>query len=204
MTHITSLAQLETLFGSVGEASLRKEVPTLHPVYRAWIERSPFAVLATNGPNGLDTSPRGDPAPLVTIQDERTLFLPERRGNNRIDSLRNVLHDPHVSLIFFIPGVRETVRVNGRARICVAPDLLARLAMNGQPPICALETSVDTVFFQCARALLRSSLWSADQMGARPAGVPTAGQLLSALTDQAIDGASYDAELPARQAKTLY
>jgi PPOX class probable FMN-dependent enzyme len=139
----------------------------------------------------------------VSIQDERTILLPERRGNNRIDSLRNILHDPRVSLIFFIPGVRETVRVNGTARICVESSLLARFAVNGQSPKCLLEISVETVFFQCARALLRSSLWAQQQLATKP-DVPTAGQLLSALTDNAIDGVTYDKDLPARQAKTLY
>jgi len=203
MTYITSPAQLEALFGEVGEASVRKEVQTLHPVYRAWIERSPFAVLATSGPNGLDTSPRGDPAPLVAMLDEHTILLPERRGNNRIDSLRNVLHDPRVSLIFFVPGVRETVRVKGTARVCVDPTVLSRFVLHDHAPKCVLEIRVDAVFFQCARALLRSSLWKEGAAPVRP-GVPTAGQMLSALTDSAIDGAAYDAELPQRQAKTLY
>lgn len=203
MEYITTIGRLEALFGAVGEASLRKEVPVLHPIYTAWIERSPFAVLATHGPNGLDTSPRGDPAPLVRVQDERTILLPERRGNNRIDSLRNVLSDPRVSLIFFIPGVRETVRVNGTAKICVEPSLLERCALNGQVPTCVLEVTVATVFFQCARALVRASLWSADSLAAKP-DVPTAGQILSALTNNAIDGITYDKELPDRQAKTLY
>lgn len=203
MEYITTLTHLESLFDTAGDASIRKESPTLHPAYQAWIEKSPFAVLATSGPGGLDTSPRGDPAPLVRIHSERTILLPERRGNNRIDSLRNILADPRVSLIFFIPGVRETVRVNGTAKICIEPGLLQSFAMNGQPPKCVLEIAVETVFFQCARALLRSSLWSNDQLAARP-DVPTAGKLLSALTENAIDGVAYDADLPARQAKTLY
>lgn len=203
MEYITSADRLTALFGEVGEASVRKEVAWLHPAYQAWIEQSPFAVLATQGPEGMDTSPRGDPAPLVRVQDERTLLLPERRGNNRIDSLKNILHNPQVSLIFFIPGVQETVRVNGVARICVTPSLLDSFAVNGQPPKCVLEIRVDSVFFQCARAMLRFGLWSAEQRDARPA-VPTAGQLLSALTEQSIDGVAYDRELPERQAKTLY
>src|SRR6187549_1692158 len=149
--HITRLDQLTALFGEVGEASRRKEVDHLHPVYRQWIEASPFAVLATSGPDGLDTSPRGDPAGLVTVQDERTLLLPERRGNNRVDSLKNILVDPRVSLIFLIPGVGETLRVNGRARISTQPELLQRLAMDGKPPQCVLVIGVEAVFFQCAR-----------------------------------------------------
>ena len=163
--------------------------------------QSPFTVLATSGPGGLDASPRGDPAGFAVVHDERTLLLPERRGNNRIDSLRNIVADPRVGLLFLIPGVGETLRVNGRARISVDPALLERMAMQGKPPQCVLVVAVETVFFQCARAITRSALWS----GASPSGgVPTAGEMLQALTDAAIDGAQYDRELPARQQKTLY
>ena len=203
MNYLNSIEELEKMFEPVGEASLLKEVTALHPVYRAWIEKSPFAVLATMGPNGMDTSPRGDPAPIVRIQDERTILLPERRGNNRIDSLRNILHNPNVSLIFFVPGVRETVRVNGSARICVEPRLLADFAMQGQLPKCIVEVSVEAVYFQCGRALLRSSLWSEAQIASRPL-VPTPGQMLAAVTADAMGGKAYDDALPARQANSLY
>jgi PPOX class probable FMN-dependent enzyme len=199
--HITDLAALESLFGEVGAASVQKECSYLHPVYQQWIKASPFAVLSTAGPGGLDTSPRGDPASLVTIQDQHTLLLPERRGNNRIDSLRNILHDPRVSLLFLIPGVGETMRVNGRASILVAPELLEFMSMNGTPPKCVIQVKVESVFFQCARALQRSRLWLGPQA---PAGVPTAGAMLAALTDSAIDGEKYDRELPERQRTSLY
>jgi PPOX class probable FMN-dependent enzyme len=178
-------------------------VPTLHPHYRAMIQASPFAVLATSGPGGLDVSPRGDPAGFVHVRDERTLLLPERRGNNRIDSLRNIVADPRVALLLLIPGVGETLRVSGRATISVEPALLERFAMNGQPPKCVIEIAVDAAYFQCARAIQRSKLWQpvpADS--ARP--VPTAGAMLEALTQAAIDGAAYDRELPQRQRTTLY
>jgi PPOX class probable FMN-dependent enzyme len=198
---ITDLTALESLFGTPGEASLRKEVPTLHPVYRRWVEASPFAVLATAGPGGLDASPRGDPASLVTVIDEHTVVLPERRGNNRIDSLRNILADPRVAMLFLIPGIREALRINGRARITVDPDLLARLAMNGIAPTCAIEIAIDTVYFQCARALERAKLWG-DVVP--PDGVPSAGAILHALTDAQIDGVAYDRELPQRMRSTLY
>jgi hypothetical protein len=200
---ITDLAALESLFGEKAEVSIRKEVPYLHPIYRQWIEASPFAVLATRGPDGLDASPRGDPAPLVTVLDEHTLLLPERRGNNRIDSLRNILSDPHVALLFFVPGTGETLRVNGRARISVAPELLARLAMGGVAPKCVIEIEVQTVYFQCARALLRSKLWE-PRNPELAASVPSAGAMLAAVTQNAIDGAAYDAERPVRQRATLY
>lgn len=200
---VTDLAALEALFGETAEVSIRKEVPYLHPVYRQWIEASPFAVLATHGPDGLDTSPRGDPAPLVTVLDEHTLLLPERRGNNRIDNLRNILSDPHVALLFFVPGTNETLRVNGLAQISVAPELLARLAINDVPPKCVIEIQVQTVYFQCARALLRSKLWE-PRDPELAASVPSAGAMLAAVTQNAIDGAAYDAERPARQRATLY
>lgn len=199
---ITTAEQLQELFGPVGEASLRKEVPFLHPVYRRWIEAAPFAVLATSGPRGLDASPRGDPAGFVLVEDDKTLLLPERRGNNRIDSLRNIVADPRVALLFLIPGVGETLRVNGRASIRTDPALLDRLAMEGKAPLCVLRIAVDTVFFQCARAMQRSRLWSGNV--ARQPGVPTAGEMLQALTEGGIDGDRYDADLPARQRSTLY
>ena len=199
---ITTPDQLQQLFGPVGEASLRKETSTIPPAYRRWIEASPFAVLATCGAQGLDASPRGDPAGFVVVEDETTLLLPERRGNNRIDSLRNILTDPRVAMLFFIPGVGETLRVNGRASISTDPESLDRLAMDGKRPQCVLRISVDTVFFQCARAIQRSRLWS--DAVERPAGVPTAGEMLQALTAGDIDGQRYDKELPARQRTSLY
>ena len=198
---ITTPEQLQALFAAPSEASLRKETPSIHPVYRRWIEHSPFCVLATSGPGGLDASPRGDPAGFVAVPDEHTLLLPERRGNNRIDSLRNIVADPRVGLLFLIPGVGETLRVNGRARITVEPALLQRFAMQGKPPQCVIEVKVDAVYFQCARALQRSQLWGAMP---RTGGVPTAGEILEAVTAKGIDGKAYDEALPRRQGETLY
>lgn len=200
---ITTLAQIESLFGEVGEASIRKEVSFIHPHYRALIEASPFAVLATAGPDGLDASPRGDPPGFVVVQDDSTLLVPERRGNNRVDSLRNIITDPRVALLFLIPGVGETLRVNGRASITTAPEMLARFAVQGQLPKCVLVVRVDTVFFQCARAIQRAGLWQAPAPDAR-ARVPSPGAILASLTDSAVDGEKYDRELPARQRATLY
>ena len=200
---IETTAQLEALFGQPGDAALKKEVPYLHPAYQALIAASPFAVLATLGPVGLDASPRGDPPGFVAVQDEKTLLMPERRGNNRIDSLRNIVADPRVALLFLIPGVGETLRVNGSAAITVEPGLLERFAVDGKPPQCVLAIRVETVFFQCARAIQRSQLWAALPTGAARA-VPTPGAILSALTHSAFDGATYDRELPERQRRTLY
>ena len=200
---IATIAELEALFGPVGEASIRKEVPTLHPAYQALIKASPFAVLGTVGADGLDVSPRGDPPGFVEVQDERTLLLPERRGNNRVDSLRNIVADPRVALLFLIPGVGETLRVNGRATISVEPALLERFAMNGQLPKCVLVIAVEAALFQCARAIARSNLWRPVPADA-PRPVPTPGEILEALTQSAIDGTAYDRDLPQRQRTTLY
>ena len=199
---ITTLAQLEALFGPVAEASLKKEVSFLHPTYQALIKASPFAVLATVSPDGLDVSPRGDPPGFVEVLDEKTLLLPERRGNNRIDSLRNLLLDPRVALLFLVPGVGETLRVNGRANISVDPAYLSRFAVQGKAPHCIVVVQVESVFFQCARASQRSNLWRSAS-SERPA-VPTAGAMLQALTASGIDGEKYDRELPARQKASLY
>jgi PPOX class probable FMN-dependent enzyme len=200
---ITSISALEGLFDAPAAASVAKEVAYVHPHYRAMIEASPFAVLATNGPDGLDASPRGDAPGFVVVEDETTLLIPDRRGNNRIDSLRNIVADPRVALLFLIPGAGETLRVNGRASIVVAPELLARFAVDGKAPKCVLVVKVEAVFFQCARAILRSHLWDADA-SRRDAGLPSAGTILAALSGNTIDGGKYDHELPARQRSTLY
>jgi PPOX class probable FMN-dependent enzyme len=200
---ITRLDELEALFERPGETSTRKEVAYVHPLYRRMIEASPFAILATIGPGGLDASPRGDPPGFVAVEDEHTLLLPERRGNNRIDSLHNIVADPRVALLFLIPGIGETLRVNGRAHLTVAPALLQRFAVDGHLPKCVIAIRVETVFFQCARAVQRSKLWD----GLPPRAechVPTPGAILSALSDSAIDGDAYDRELPQRQRATLY
>lgn len=195
--------QLAALFGVPGEASVKKEVPALHPHYQALIQASPFVALATAGPGGLDVSPRGDPAGFVVVENERSLLLPERRGNNRVDSLSNILADPRVALLFLIPGWGETLRVNGRAVISVDPALLERCAMQGKQPQCVLRIAVDTVFFQCARAIRRSGLWDAPDAEVLSR-LPTAGAILEALTAASIDGAAYDRDLSARQMSSLY
>jgi uncharacterized protein len=200
---IDTLAELEALFGQPGEASLRKEVDFLHPHYQALIAASPFAVLATCNAGHLDASPRGDAPGFIAVQDDKTLLLPERRGNHRIDSLRNIVADPRVALLFLIPGVGETLRVNGKARISVAPELLARFAVEGKPPQCVLVIAVESVYFQCARAIQRSKLWTPVPADA-PRTVPTPGAILAALTAGEFDGATYDRELPQRQKNTLY
>ncbi|MFN3984583.1 MAG: pyridoxamine 5'-phosphate oxidase family protein [Rhodocyclaceae bacterium] len=199
---VDTLEHLESLYGEVAEASLHKEVDYIHPHYRAMIEASPFMVLATSGPGGLDASPRGDAAGFVVVEDEKTLLLPDRRGNNRIDSLRNLLSNPRVGLLFLIPGRGETLRVNGRARIAITPELLTRFAVDGKPPRSVLVIDVESVYFQCARAIVRAALWQAD---AHPAvALPSIGTILSDLSNATIDGSTYDRALPERIRNTLY
>jgi PPOX class probable FMN-dependent enzyme len=200
---VTDPAALQALYGEPGEASLKKEVDHVHPHYRAFIEAAPFAMLATCGPDGLDASPRGDPAGFVVVEDEKTLLLPDRRGNNRMDSLLNVLADPRVALLFLVPGVGETLRVNGTARISVDPAMLERFAMDGKLPRSVLIIDVQTVYFQCSRALLRSRLWDPATQVPRSA-LPSTGRILSDLTAGTFDGVAYDRDLPARVAGTLY
>ena len=191
------------LSGPVGEASIRKETSRVTPEYRAMIEASPFALLATSGPGGLDVSPRGDAAGFVVVDDERTLLLPERRGNNRVDSLRNLIHDPRVALLFLIPGIGETLRASGTATISVAPALLERFVAQGRPPKCVLVVAVERVLFQCARAIHRSELWAPPAPDVRQR-VPSPGAILAALADGGFDGEQYDRELGERQRATLY
>ncbi|QFU14943.1 pyridoxamine 5'-phosphate oxidase family protein [Microvirga thermotolerans] len=200
---VTTLAGLESLYGEVGEASRLKETDRIVPVYRALIEASPFAVLATAGPDGLDCSPRGDGPGFVRVVDETMLLLPDRRGNNRIDSLRNILHDPRVALLFLIPGVGETLRVNGRAAISADPALCESFAVDGRAPRTVIGITVDAVFFQCARAVARADLWNPDKRLPRHA-LPSAGEILAALSDGRAGGESYDKALPERVKATLY
>jgi PPOX class probable FMN-dependent enzyme len=200
---VTSLADLEALYGKPVEASLVKETDRIVPTYRALIEAAPFATLATRGPEGLDCSPRGDGPGFVRIADEKTLLLPDRRGNNRIDSLRNIVHDPQVALLFLIPGIGETLRVNGRAAISVDPALLDSFMVDGKAPRTVLVIDVETIFFQCSRAIVRSDLWNPEKHVARSA-LPSAGQILARLSENRIGGEAYDHGLPERVRTTLY
>ncbi len=200
---ISSLAELEALYDQPSEASLLKEMDRVIPEYRALIEAAPFAALATRGPEGLDCSPRGDAPGFVRVQDEKTLLLPDRRGNNRLDSLRNIVRDPQVALLFLIPGIGETLRVNGRAVISAEPALLDSFAVDGKAPKSVIVITVDTVYFQCARAILRSELWNPQKHVAR-GNLPSAGQILAAVTTNQFDGEAYDKGLPERQKTTLY
>lgn len=198
---ITELTELEGLYGTVARPSIAKVTDHIHPAYRPFIAASPFVALATSGPEGLDVSPRGDPAGFIEIEDDNTLLLPDRRGNNRIDSLRNILHDNRVALLFLIPGIGETLRINGTAAISNDPTLLERFAVNDQLPKTVLRISVESVFFQCSRAIIRSGLWNVETQIARQS-LPSTGSILKQIAE--IDGDAYDKALPERLKNSLY
>lgn len=200
---ITTIAELEAIYGAPLAASLQKEVDYISDEYRAFVERAPFVVLATVGPEGMDCSPRGDPAGFVRVLDNKRVLIPDRRGNNRTDSLRNIVRDPRVALLFLIPGVSETLRINGTARILVDPALAATFTVNEKLPQTLLEITAERVYYQCAKALIRSRLWSADAQIARST-LPSNGQILAALTKQPFDAAEYDRTYPDRIKETIY
>ncbi|CAN7592744.1 pyridoxamine 5'-phosphate oxidase family protein [Mesorhizobium amorphae] len=203
MSVIASVEQLEALYGLPGEASVVKELDHVIPEYAAFIEASPFVALATSGPEGLDCSPRGDLSGFVRIHDPRTLMMPDRRGNNRADSLKNIIRDPRVGLLFLVPGSGTTLRVNGRAHITTDAALCASLSVDGKPARSVTVIDIDSVYFQCARAIVRSDLWNParhiDQKS-----LPTPGQILEITSRKSIDGEAYDKEWPERAKKTMW
>ncbi|MGY6707463.1 MAG: pyridoxamine 5'-phosphate oxidase family protein [Rhizobiaceae bacterium] len=203
MTTITTIAELEALYGQPGEAALVKEADRIIPEYAALIEASPFVALATSGPEGLDCSPRGDLAGFVRIRDDRTLMIPDRHGNNRVDSLRNVVLDGRVALLFLLPGSGTTLRVNGVAYLSTDEGLCETMAVEGKPARSVMIVTVEQVFFQCARAIKRARLWEPESW-IDQAHLPTPGQILAATSQRRIDGQAYDAEWPARAAKTMW
>lgn len=203
MSIIGTTDELEALYGRPGETSLVKELDRVIPEYAAFIEASPFVTLATGGPEGLDCSPRGDLPGFVRIADERTLLMPDRHGNNRVDSLRNIVSDGRVGLLFLVPGSGTTLRVNGRAVLSVDPDLAASFAVEGKPPRSVIVITVEAVYFQCARAIHRSDLWN-PQKHVDPKSLPTPGAILAAVSANRIGGETYDREWPERAKKTMW
>ena len=203
MTTITTLDELHSLYGTPAPPAIVKEVDRITPHYRSFIDASPFAALATAGPEGLDCTPRGDLPGFVRVHDEKTLMLPDRRGNNRIDSLRNIIRDPRVALLFLIPGSGNTLRVNGRAHIAADAALLGSFAIDGKAPRSVIVVAVEAVYFQCARAILRSELWNPDKFVA-PRSLPSAGEILAALSENRVGGEEYDREWGPRAQKTLW
>ena len=196
-------ATLNALYGEISPGAIAKEIDYIHPHYRAMIEASPFVVLGTSGAGGLDVAPRGDPAGFVHVLDDRTLLIPDRRGNNRADSLRNIVHDPRVTLLFLIPGVGETLRVNGTAQISVDPALLERFPFKGTLPRSVIVVTADRVYFQCPKALVRSELWNPDKQISRKA-LPSTGTILADITAGKVGGEQHDRDYPERLRTTLY
>ena len=200
---ISTIEELEAIYGEPLPQSLVKEIDYISDHYRSFIEKSPFMVLASVAEEGLDCSPRGDPAGFVRVVDEKMVMIPDRRGNNRIDTLRNIVRDPRVSLLFLVPGVGETLRINGRAEISVDPKLCASFDMNGKTPRSVIIVTADRVYFQCQKALARSRLWDPKAQVERKE-LPTAGKILQSLSRDEFDGEAYDRNYPERLKKTIY
>ena len=204
MSHtLKTVADLEAVYGAPNPRSLLKEIDHLNADYRAFVEASPFIVLSSVGAGGTDASPKGDAPGFVRILNERLLAIPDRPGNNRIDNLRNIVEDGRVSVLFIVPGVGETLRVNGTATISADPELLASFAVQDKLPRSVILVQVQTVYFHCSKALVRSKLWERGAQETKPA-LPTAGKILQHISGGAFDGDAYDRELPERLKTTLY
>jgi uncharacterized protein len=200
---VTTLEALEALYDKPYGPAIVKEIDHINAHYRKFIEAAPFFALATCGPEGLDCSPRGDAPGFVRVADEKTLLIPDRRGNNRIDSLRNIISDPRVALLFLIPGVGETIRVIGRASVSTDPALIESFIVNNKAPRTVIVVAVERVFYQCTKAIVRSKLWD-------PAGhidrqsLPSAGTILAEISGGKIGGPEHDRGQPQRIKETLY
>ena len=203
MTALTTLQELDAIYGQPAATATVKELDHLIAEYRAYIEASPICALATSGPEGLDCSPRGDLGAVVRVTDPRTLMMPDRRGNNRIDSLRNIVRDPRVALMFMIPGSNTVLRANGRAVVSIEPDLLATFVMDGKPPRSVIVVTIEAVYFQCARAFMRADVWNPERF-VDPANLPSAGQMLAAASAGSVGGGDYDREWPERAKASMW
>lgn len=203
MTIITDLAELEEIYGTPGKAATVKVADHITPEYRAWIKSSSFCALATVGPEGVDASPRGDMGEVVFELDAQTLAMPDRRGNNRMDSLRNIVRDGRVALMLLTKGSDTVTRVNGRAEVSVATDLLERFEVKGKPPRSVIIIHIEEIYFQCARAVMRAGLWDTENWPDISA-LPSAGQILKAQTAGEIDAVVYDKEWPERAKKSMW
>ena len=201
MDYIDTIDALEGLYGTPPSAALRKVARRMTPLYRRWIMASRLCVLSTVGPEGTDGSPRGDDGPAVLELDPGTLALPDWRGNNRIDSLRNIVRDPRVALMFFVPGSNNVVRVNGSARLTADAEMRARFDKNGKQPATVILIAIDEIYTQCARALMRAKTWTS---GDESAELPTVGEILAEMTDGEEGGKPYDDAWGARAAKTMW
>ncbi|MEM9909696.1 MAG: pyridoxamine 5'-phosphate oxidase family protein [Pseudomonadota bacterium] len=200
MEYIEDIGALESLFGEPAPASIGKVAHRLTPLYRKWILTSRFCVLSTVGPDGTDGSPRGDDGPVVMDLDDRTLAMPDWRGNNRLDTLRNIVEDGRISLMFMVPGSNTVVRVNGEARLTTDDELRRRFARGDRLPNLVIVIRIGEIYTQCARAPMRAGLWKRDDS----ADLPSVGEILAEQTDGEQGGRDYDAAWPARAAKSLW
>lgn len=199
---VSTEEDLDALYGEAMPMALTKELDHISDHYRAFIEKAPFMVLATAGPEGSDASPRGDPAPVVRVLDARTVALPDRRGNRRIDSLRNIVRDGRVALLFLIPGIGETLRINGRAELTTDPELCASFEIEGKPPQSVVIIRVESCYYQCPKALVRSKLWDPASHVDRSE-LPSNGEMIKALAPD-FDAETYDKNYPQRVKDTIY
>jgi len=200
---ITSMEQLRGLYGEPPPTSILKEIDRINAGYRKLIEAAPFVVVATAGPEGLDCSPKGDAPGFVRVLDERTLAIPDRPGNNRVDGFTNIMRDPRISLLFLIPGCGETLRVNGRAAITTDPELMQSFAVNGKLPRCVLIVELERVYFHCSKAIVRSKLWDEAAKIDRNS-LPSTGAIIAELSDGKLGGETYDREAPERIKSMLW
>ncbi len=200
---ITSEEQLQALYGAKTPASVFKEIHYINDGYRRLIEAAPFVAVATSGPEGLDCSPKGDAAGFVRILDDKTLAVPDRPGNNRLDGFRNILRDPRVALLFLIPGVGETLRINGRATISVDPELMQSFTVNGKLPRCVLLVHIESIYFHCSKAIVRSKLWDEATKVDRKS-LPSLGTLIAETSQGKLDRESIDRGLDERIKAQLY
>lgn len=200
MEFLDKIAALEALYGPASVGSQRKVAQHLTPSYRRWIEASRFSILSTIGEGGTDGSPRGDDGPVVRVLDPLTLAMPDWRGNNRLDSLRNIVTDGRVSLIFLVPGSQIMVRVNGTAKLTVDDDLLASFAHGGALPATVIVVKLAEVYAQCSRAVMRSGIWTRDDSE----GLPTLGEILADVTAGELGGSDFDADWEKRSLAALW
>lgn len=189
MKPIETVEELETLYGDPVPASLSKVVTRIEGAHARWIAASRFVVISTVGPDGTDGSPRGDIGPVAHLLDPHTLAIPDWRGNNRLDSLRNIVRDGRVSLMFMVPGAAAVIRVNGTAVLTADPGMTGRFQVKGRHPTTVIVVTVTEAYVQCAKAILRSELWSA---GDRSGDVPSVGDLISEASSGQAGGPSYD------------
>ena len=200
---LACIEDLETHYGKALERSLYKELDYIPEHYAAFIRATPFVVLATSGPDGLDCSPRGDPAGFLRIIDKNTIHLPDRRGNNRVDTLRNLVVDPRISLLCIIPGIGETLRIIGSVKISIDANLCELHAMQGKAAKAVLIIDVEKIYFQCQKALHRSRFWDIDTQIDR-ALLPSAGDMTKANSPIPFDAEAYDRDYPEYMKKTIY